>query len=303
MHKIALLFPGQGVQRVGMGTDVASHYSAAARVFEQADEIMGMKLSELCFAGPQEKLNITEYAQPALLTTCMAIAEALKEEGLEPIIMAGLSLGEYTALTAAGALTFEQALPLVAERGRLMQSSSAEGSMMAINGLEAAQVEKICQDAGGEVWVANYNCPGQVVISGEKTAVARAGQQARESGARILPLKVSVASHCPLMREAADQLLPWLERVDWQKPSVSVVSNVTADIYGVDDMIPNLYGQLFMPVYWEQSIRRILEQADFLIEAGPGTSLASLVKRIQPDRFLGSVQDTASLQQLLERMK
>lgn len=304
MLKIGLLFPGQGAQKVGMGQEFAQHFSEASRIFKEADQVSKFSISGLCFAGPQEELDQTEYAQPALLTTGMAISQVLQVAGIKPVMMAGLSLGEYTALTAAGAIPFEQAVRLVRERGKLMQQSAARpGAMIAINGLEAEIVAAICLETEGEVGIANYNCPGQVVISGEKIAAEQVAKRAREKGARVIPLAVSVPSHSSLMKGAADQLVPLLKDVSWQVPTVPVVSNVNAREHSLKQIVEVLSCQLYKPVLWEQSIRHMLSKVDGLIEIGPGTTLAGIIKRIDRNAYLGSVNNISSLETVLERMK
>lgn len=304
MTKIGLLFPGQGAQKVGMGQELARNFKIASQIFEDADQASCLNISQLCFEGPQDLLNQTEYAQPALLAAGVAISQVLKEQGINPVMMAGLSLGEYTALVSAGALPFDQAIRLVRQRGRLMQqTASDQGAMVAVNGLEAETVNCICQNIGEEVGIANYNCPGQVVISGEKNAVNTAAQAARQQGARIVPLAVSVPSHSLLMKEAAEGLLPLLKEVNWHKALIPVVSNVNARENPVENMPDILSRQLYHPVLWQQSIRYMLTKVSGLIEVGPGTTLAGIIKRIDRSALLGSVNDLASLQQVLERVK
>lgn len=305
MVKLGFLFPGQGAQRVGMGLDIAEGYEAAARVFRRADEVLGLEISRLCFAGPQEKLDRTEFAQPALLTVCVAMVEVLKEHGIHPHMAAGLSLGEYTALVASGTLLFDEALALVAKRGQLMQRAASEqGGMLAVNGLDAEVVKGICREAGSEVWIANYNCPGQVVISGRKQVVAQAADLARSRGAKAIPLAVSVPSHSPLMKSAADELLPYLRATHWKEPLLPVVSNVNARENRAEDMEDILSRQLCQPVLWEQSIRYMIGKGiGTLIEVGPGNTLGGMVKRIERSAFGGTVHNKPSLQQMIERMK
>lgn len=225
MPRLALVFPGQGAQHPGMGKELADNYAEAAQVYAQADAIVGYKLSTLCFEGPAEQLNKTEFAQPALLTSSLAIFEVVKKHGLSPVIMAGLSLGEYTALVVSGSISLQEALPLVQHRARLMQAAVpvGQGAMAAILGLEAAQVTAVCQEVNGIVDIANYNCPGQLVISGEKDAVGKAGTLLKSIGGRVIPLAVSVPSHSRLMHDAAVKLQPYLSNVNWQEPSGPVV--------------------------------------------------------------------------------
>ncbi|MGR6835278.1 ACP S-malonyltransferase [Syntrophomonas erecta] len=305
MARIALLFPGQGAQRAGMGKEFAEHFEEAAGIFQRADNAAGFSLSNLCFEGPQEKLDMTRWAQPALLTTCIAMLEVVRNKGINPQMLAGLSLGEYTALTAAGAIDFEQALNLVSIRGKLMQEAVPEncGAMAAVTGLENARVEEACEQAEGVVGIANYNCPGQVVISGEKIPVEQAGAIIKEMGGRVIPLAVSVPSHSPLMMEAAQALKPYLTELEWNEPLLPVVSNVNARENSRQDLPGILARQLFSPVLWEHSIRYMRDKVDYFIEIGPGNTLAGLVKRIDRQAFLGSIHDVNSLNKVLERVK
>lgn len=305
MPRLAFVFPGQGAQRSGMGKELAQNYTEAAHVYAQADAIIGYSISELCFEGPAEQLNKTEFAQPALLTTSLAILEVVKKHGLAPVIVAGLSLGEYTALVAAGAIRLQEALPLVQLRARLMQEAVPEGqgAMAAILGLEAEQVESTCQQVPGIVAIANYNCPGQLVISGETTAVNEASALLKNSGGRVIPLAVTVPSHSQLMQDAAVKLQPYLNNVNWQEPSVPVVSNVNAQANACQDYADLLVKQLFSPVRWEQSIRYMLNQVDYFIEIGPGSTLTGLIKKIDRSRCLGQVEDLRSLEKLLLEVK
>lgn len=305
MPGLAFVFPGQGAQRPGMGKEIAANYTEAARVYDQADAIIGYKLSELCFNGPAELLNKTEFAQPALLITSLAILEVVKKHGLVPVMTAGLSLGEYTALVAAGSISMQEALPLVQLRARLMQEAVPEGqgAMAAIMGLKAEQVDAACKQIQGIAAIANYNCPGQLVISGEKAAVDEVGTALKNIGGRVIPLAVTVPSHSQLMREAAVKLQPRLTEINWQEPEVPVVSNVNAKSNSCHDFAELLCKQLFSPVLWEQSIRHMAAQVDCFIEIGPGSTLSGLIKKIDRSRCLGQVEDLRSLEKILLEVK
>ncbi len=305
MPRLAFVFPGQGAQRPGMGKELADNYEEAAQVFAQADAIIGYRLSALCFEGPAEQLNQTEYAQPALLTTSLAILEVVKKHGLAPVMVAGLSLGEYTALVAAGSIRLQEALPLVQLRARLMQEAvpAGQGAMAAIIGLEAEQVSKTCQQVQGIVDIANYNCPGQLVISGETAAVNAAGALLKTSGGRIFPLAVTVPSHSQLMQDAALKLQAHLAEINWQEPLVPIVSNVNAQSNSAHDFTELLRQQLFSPVRWEQSIRYMMQQVDYFIEIGPGSTLSGLIKKVDRSRCLGQVEDLRSLEKILLEVK
>lgn len=304
MSGIALVFPGQGSQYPGMGRDLYDNYKAARAVFDQADEVLGYSIKKLCFDGPQDVLDHTEYAQPAVLTCSLAAFAAWQEQGLQADVMAGLSLGEYSALVAGGALSLSEALPLIQTRARLMQNAVplGEGAMAAVIGMEAGQVEAICSENEGQVVVANYNAPGQVVISGASNAVAHAASTIKEAGGRVVPLAVSVPSHSPLMTEAARALAPSLEQAGWQQPRVPVISNVTALPHQSGQIGELLARQMFSPVLWEQSVRQMLITADRFVEVGPGNSLSALIKRIERQAVIGRIADQATLASLLEKL-
>lgn len=303
---IALVFPGQGSQYAGMGRELYEQYAAAREVFDQADEALGYSLKEICFSGPREILDQTEYAQPAVLTCSMAAFAVLKKHGVKASVMAGLSLGEYSALVASGSLSLSEALPLIQIRARLMQNAVplGAGAMAAIIGMAASQVEEICSSTEGSVVIANYNAPGQVVISGSSPAVAGAGQAIKEGGGRVVPLAVSVPSHSPLMQEAAQALEPRLQEAGWQDPEIPVVSNVTGEEHEGRGQIPGLLArQLYSPVLWEQSVRQMINRAEGFVEVGPGSTLSTLIKRIDRKAVLGRVEDQSSMNSLLEKLK
>jgi [acyl-carrier-protein] S-malonyltransferase len=299
------MFPGQGAQHPGMGKELNDNYAEAAAVFKQADEIAGFELSKLCFEGPAEILNQTEFAQPALLVSSLAVFAVLKKSGILPTLTAGLSLGEYTALLAAEKITLKEALPLVMNRARIMQAAvpAGKGAMAAVIGLKNQTVLEICHEVNGIVDVANYNCPGQLVISGEKPAVEIAVSLLKEQGGRVIPLAVSVPSHCQLMYSAADQLKQYLTQVDWQNSAVEVISNVNARENDIADLPEILASQLYLPVLWEQSIRHMMDKVDYFVEVGPGSTLSSLIKKIDRKILLGNVNNTSTLEQLMEKVK
>jgi [acyl-carrier-protein] S-malonyltransferase len=307
MPGIAVVFPGQGSQYPGMGQELAESFSQARRIYERADRILGFPLSALCFKGTQDELDKTEITQAAVLTTSLAVFMVLKDKGLTPAITAGLSLGEYSALAACGALNFEDALGLVIKRGQIMQQAApaGQGLMAAVLGAPANSVEQACAEAAGcgIVDIANYNCPGQIVISGERRAVLQAGELLKERGARVVPLAVGVPSHSRLMKKAAELFRRELEKIKWSEPHTPVVSNVQArEIHG-SDLPQILVEQLYRPVKWEQSTAYIAERVDYFVEVGPGKVLSGLVKKTAKDKVLGSVQDLASLKKVLLRVK
>ncbi len=287
---VAFVFPGQGSQYVGMGKELCARFAVAKQVFSEADEALEFSLSDLCFAGPEADLKLTEHTQPAILTVSIAALRVLESETvLRPNFVAGHSLGEYSALVCAGALTFRDAVRVVRERGRLMQAAvpAGKGAMAVVLGLEGDAVAALCEEAsGGEVVApANYNGGGQIAISGAKDAVARAKALAEKRGAkRVLDLPVSAPFHCELMRPVAEGLKKVLNEVEVHPFSVGVVANVDAEVNLKPDRVKTLLiEQAVLPVRWEESIRKL----DALgcrraLEIGPGKVLKGLIKRIVP---------------------
>jgi len=304
--RLAFVFPGQGSQYAGMGKELAQSFPAAREIYAAADEICGYELSSLCFEGPQEKLDQTQFAQPAILVTSLACLAVAREHGLSAGLVSGLSLGEYTALVAAGVLTMEQALPLVIKRAELMQQAVplGKGAMAAIIGLDSQVVESACREADGIVTLANYNCPGQYVISGEKEAVEKAAELLKQQGAKTMMLAISVPSHSPLMRECSQVLAGEIAGIEFREPRLAgIVSNVNAVENSLSDIPRLLTEQLYSPVRWEQSIVYMLPQIDYFVEIGPGSSLSGLIKKIERNRVLGNVENNKSLQKLIEKVK
>ncbi len=306
MAKVAFLFPGQGAQRVGMGKSLHDAYSTAKAAFDEARETLGYDVASLCFEGPEETLRETENAQVALYVTSVAAWRALSECcPTEPFAVAGHSVGEYAALVAAGALDFGDGLQLVRTRGELMRDAAARmpGGMAAIIGLDAETARQACDEArahgAGIVAVANYNGGGQIVISGEKSAVVAAGVIAKAKGAKkILPLAVSGGFHSPLMGMAGDALFPHLSRTTFRKPRVRIVANYTAEYVEVPaDVTGGLTMQVSGSVRWEESMQLLLRDGvDTFLELGVGETLSNMMKRIDSTVRRAGVHDAASLQ-------
>ncbi|HPD31503.1 MAG TPA: ACP S-malonyltransferase [Phycisphaerae bacterium] len=304
MAKTAVLFTGQGAQSVGMGRDIAQASPAAAAVFERANQVLGYDLRALCFEGPAERLEQTDLQQPAIFTTSAAIWQALQERAVltEPVAaMAGLSLGEYTALFAAGAVAFEDALRLVKRRGELMQeaATAVPSGMVSAMGLDPDQVEAICRQASdaGVIQPANFNSPGQIVLSGAKAACEKAALLIEQAGGRAVPLKVAGAFHSPLMKPAADGLAEMLAVTPFETPRVPVIANVNCQPHGDPDTIRRrLTEQLTQPVRWQESMQKLLaEGVQQFIEIGPGRVLTGLMKKISRRTPIINVSTAADL--------
>jgi [acyl-carrier-protein] S-malonyltransferase len=276
--KTAFVFPGQGSQAVGMGKDLAEKY------LDQANQILGFDLKKLCFEGPEEELKKTEITQPAILTVSVAAYESLKARNIPaPAAVAGHSLGEYSALVAASALSFTDAVRIVHLRGKFMQQSVplGEGAMAAIIGAENDTIKEICQQTGN-VWPANFNSPGQVVISGKKAAVEAAGEKIKSAGAkRVIPLAVSAPFHCPLMQPAADNLKVELDKIEIKDAQIPVVANVIADyVAKASEIRELLIKQVTSPVLWEDSVKKMLAVGiSTFVEVGSGKVLSGLIKK------------------------
>jgi [acyl-carrier-protein] S-malonyltransferase len=306
---IAFLFPGQGSQAVGMGKELAGQHPIARQTFDEADEALGYKLSQLCFEGPEEQLRLTEITQPAILTASVAAWRVLKEKGLTPSFVAGHSLGEYSAHVAAGTLTFADAVRTVRNRGTYMQEAVpvGVGAMAAILGMELEKVTAICAEAAqGEVCdPANMNSAQQIVISGNTAAVERAAKLASERGAkRAVMLPVSAPFHCSLMKPAQDLLAGDLSALTFQNPVIPVACNVDAML--VQDAAASrdaLVRQVTGSVKWEQSMQLLIAQGvERFVEVGPGKVLCGLMRQIDRSKACSSVGDEASLQKTLEQL-
>jgi len=300
--KVALLFAGQAAQKAGMFKDIAENFVTAREIFDKADELLGFKLSRLCFEGPDEDLTKTENAQPAIYS-CSWVAFRLLLELVPDFVFeatAGLSLGEFAALAAAGAFSFEDGLRLIRTRGLLMAESCVRhtGSMAAIIGLEEAQVTRVCEEAG--VQIANLNCPGQIVISGLTDRVSKACELAKQSGARrCLVLPVAGAFHSSLMSDVKPGLRDALCKIEIKVPAVKVISNVTAQPHTQkEDMIKLLVEQVSSPVLWEKSMKYLIDNGyDLFVELGPGQALAGFMKRISSNVQVLNIYDCRSLEE------
>jgi [acyl-carrier-protein] S-malonyltransferase len=303
-HETAFVFPGQGSQFAGMGKDVYEAYPAARKVFDDVDEALGFAISKLCFEGPEEQLKLTENTQPAILAVSSAILAVLEERGAtRRDVVAGHSLGEYSAIVSVGGLTPAEAAAIVRMRGRFMQEAVPVGSggMAALIGPSVDDAQAICEEAAqGEVLsVANINAPGQIVIAGTKSAIDRAIDVAKKRGVRrALPLPVSAPFHCALMEPAAERLRPILDEANFKNLWVALVSNVDASPIGTATAVRNaLFRQVASPVRWVESVQKMISMGvKRFVEVGPGNVLTGLIKRIDSSVELVNVSDAASIE-------
>jgi [acyl-carrier-protein] S-malonyltransferase len=302
---IAFCFPGQGSQAVGMGKEIAGTFPEARAVYDEASEAVGFDVAQLCFEGSLEDLTRTELQQPALVATSLACLRAVETTGIVPDYVIGHSVGEYSALAAAGAVPADEAVALVRERGVATAEAARErpGAMAAILGLEDAIVEELCASIEG-VWPANYNCPGQIVVSGENAAVGRLIEEATARGARkTVKLPISGGFHSPLVAGAAERLEPALAGTSWREPSPPFMSTVTARLEDAHRIPAILVEQLTAPVRFTQAVRALVKDgADVFVEIGPGQVLSGLLRRCDRSLRTVSVGDLASLQKLEETL-
>jgi [acyl-carrier-protein] S-malonyltransferase len=308
---VAFVFPGQGAQKVGMGRALADEFPICRDTFDEADAALGESLSTLCFEGPEDRLLLTENTQPAILAMSVAVWRLAQSQGLSASFVAGHSLGEYSAHVAAGTLSYADALRTVRRRGQYMQAAVpvGEGAMAAILGLDGDGVARACAEVARElgrvVSPANLNAPGQVVIAGHADAVALAGERAKAFGARrAIPLAVSAPFHCALMQPAEDRLAPELRALAAADPAIPVVANVDAEPKrSAHAAIDALIRQVSSPVRWEDVVRRLIaEGVTTFVEMGPGTVLAGLIKKIDRDVTVMSIEDAAGLAAAVERL-
>lgn len=301
MGKTAFMFPGQGAQYVGMGKDFYEQIPVCREMFELAGRAGGLDAAALCFEE-NEQINITEYTQIAMLATEVAILKAIEERGLEPDVTAGLSLGEYGALTASGVMSAEDVFKVVRKRGIYMQEAvPCGGAMVAVLGLDTAVIEKICEETEGMVTIANYNCPGQIVITGEEGAAQEAVKKLTAAGAkRCVPLKVSGPFHSPLLIGAGERLAKELENIEIHDIRIPYIANVTAD-YVTDkaDVKPLLEKQVSSSVKWQQTVERMIDDGvDTFVEIGPGKTLSGFMRKINKEMKVCNVEKVEDLEKL-----
>lgn len=302
MGKKAFLFAGQGAQYIGMGKELFDNFPVCRQTFEEAGESLSMNLAELIFHGTAAELNLTENTQPAVVTMSLAALRAILQYGIEPDVVAGLSLGEYSALTAGGVFSLSQVVPLVRKRGRFMQEAVPEGigKMCAVLGLSEEKIREACREAGsqGIVEPSNFNCPGQIVIGGEIAAVDEATRLAKAMGAmKTIDLPVSAPFHTSMLKPAAERLKAELEPMKLGALQLTLINNVEADNTASDQIKELLYRQVMCSVLWEQSVRRMIaEGVEHFIEIGPGKTLSGFVRKIDRGLKVYNVEDIVSLE-------
>lgn len=308
MKKIAFVFPGQGSQYVGMGKEVSENFSEAKEIFAEADHVLGRRISEICFYGPEELLKDTRNAQPGILTVSIALLQVLKAEGVKPDYTAGHSLGEYSALIASGVFEFQTAVNLVQQRATLMAGADPDhkGTMGAVLGLDREALSACLAGAKvtGLVEAANFNCPGQIVISGAKNGIAEVQELVAAKGGKFIPLPVSGPFHSSFMKPAADAFKTQLESVTWKEPVIPVIANVSAQPYLGEQIISNLHSQVYSSVFWEDTIIFLQQKGvEVFVEIGPGKVLSGLIKKTIKGAVTVNCEDLASIKKALEILK
>lgn len=307
--KTAFIFSGQGSQYAGMGKELYDNYKCVKEVFDKADEVLDFKVTEMCF-GEDERLNETEYTQPALLTMSYAVYKLMEEKGLRADYVAGLSLGEYSAHAVSGTMNFEEAVKLVRKRGKFMTEAvpKGDGAMCAVLSLDADKIQEACNEVSGtgRCMIANYNAPGQIVIAGDKEAVEKASELVKEKGAkRAVMLNVSGPFHTSLLKPAADKLSEELNNIELKNMTIPVVTNLTAEVVEDKNQVKDiLTKQVMNPVKWEQSVKKMIELGvDIFVEMGPGKTLSSFVKKaakeVGADVAIYNVEDLKTLEKTL----
>lgn len=306
MNKIAFLFPGQGAQKPGMGMDFYKEFDTAKEIYEKAGAWLGMDMKELCFEE-NDRLNLTQYTQAAMVTTSMAMAKVIEEHGLHADMAAGLSLGEYCAIAVAGAMSIQDAIVTVRKRGILMEQAvpPGQGGMAAVLGMDAETIEAVVDPIEG-VGVANYNCPGQIVITGMKESLNIAVDKLKEAGAkRVVELNVSGPFHSMMLEEAGAKLAAELEHVNLKDINIPYVTNVTAEIVTDTGNIKELLArQIYSPVRWQQSVERMIaEGVDTFVEIGPGKTLAGFMRKIDKNVTMYNIETVSDMKEVLDKLK
>lgn len=302
MGKVAFMFPGQGAQYVGMGKDFYDSFEDSRQIFETAGKVLGFSIEDICFKE-NDKINMTEYTQAAMVTVSMAILKQVEKTGIKPDVTAGLSLGEYCALTASGVMDFEDAVKVVRQRGILMQDTVpvGQGAMAAVLAFDQEKIEQICEETEGIVTIANYNCPGQIVISGAADSVAKASESLKAAGAkRVVPLNVSGPFHSMMLKSAGDKLLEVLDKVEVNDPTVPYVSNTIAEYITTKDHVKELLGrQVYSSVRWQQSVEAMIaDGVDTFIEIGPGKTLSGFMRKINRKCTTINIETVSDLEKL-----
>ena len=310
MGKLAVVFAGQGAQKIGMGKELAENFKVASDTFDEATSALGFDIREMIFDGDESTLMLTENTQPAVVTMSIAAWRVLEEKGIKPDVVAGLSLGEYSAHVASGTFKFSDAVKLVKKRGKFMQEEVPEGvgAMAAILNMDAETVLECCKEASSEgiCEAANFNCPGQIVVSGEVKAVEKCCEIAKEKGAkRAMMLPVSAPFHCSMLEGAGEKLAKELENVEISDMNIPVITNVTAEYVENKDVVKELLKkQVSNSVKWEESVRKMIaDGVDTFVEVGPGKTLSGFIKKIDKEIAVYNVEDIASLDKTLEALK